>query len=182
MHSIISWMTILDRWGIHNEVCSLCKQENETRSHLLIKELGFYQVLLQLVTLTFLLMGCQIMNQFAHSGQLSGSEANSNLQHQSSCNLPNNKDGAVSHFMKFQASKYTELQRCTSSGPGEKCTGEKAWGLTLLIKAKMVKFLLKIAADLQNLTNLQPQGGCDDPSFSYLFKVSFSLLTLILFA
>ncbi|GMI92577.1 hypothetical protein like AT4G32930 [Hibiscus trionum] len=35
----------------------------------------------------------------------------------------------------------------------------------------MVKFMLKIAADLKNLTNLQPQGGCDDPSFSYLFKL-----------
>ncbi|KAK8547382.1 hypothetical protein V6N13_098092 [Hibiscus sabdariffa] len=35
----------------------------------------------------------------------------------------------------------------------------------------MVKFMLKIAADLENLTNLQPQGGCDDPYFSYLFKL-----------
>ncbi|EOY29848.1 Uncharacterized protein TCM_037251 isoform 1 [Theobroma cacao] len=35
----------------------------------------------------------------------------------------------------------------------------------------MVNFMLKIAADLENLTNLQPQGGCDDPSFSYLFKL-----------
>lgn len=113
---IISSMAILDKWGIHNEVCSLCKQENETRSHLLI----------QLVTLTFLLMGCQIMNQFAHSGQLSGSGANSNLQHQSSCNMPNNKDGAVSHFMKFQASKYTELQKCTSSGPSAKVQSDGA--------------------------------------------------------
>jgi hypothetical protein len=31
-----------------------------------------------------------------------------------------------------------------------------------------------IAAELENLTNLEPQGGCDDPNFSYLFKVSFS--------
>ncbi|OMO86611.1 hypothetical protein COLO4_21022 [Corchorus olitorius] len=35
----------------------------------------------------------------------------------------------------------------------------------------MVKLVLKIAADLENLTNLQPQGGCDDPNFSYLFKL-----------
>ncbi|XP_039019430.1 CXXC motif containing zinc binding protein-like [Hibiscus syriacus] len=35
----------------------------------------------------------------------------------------------------------------------------------------MVKFMLMIAADLENLTNLQPQGGCDDHSFSYLFKL-----------
>ncbi|MBA0568266.1 hypothetical protein Golax_003538 [Gossypium laxum] len=38
----------------------------------------------------------------------------------------------------------------------------------------MVNFMLKISADLENLTNLQPQGGCDDPSFPYLFKVSLS--------
>ncbi|XVE97639.1 hypothetical protein REPUB_Repub03eG0036100 [Reevesia pubescens] len=35
----------------------------------------------------------------------------------------------------------------------------------------MVKYMLKIAADLENLTNLQPQDGCDDPSFAYLFKL-----------
>ncbi|XP_023886995.1 uncharacterized protein LOC111999107 isoform X2 [Quercus suber] len=35
----------------------------------------------------------------------------------------------------------------------------------------MVNYLLKITAELENLTNLQPQGGCDDPNFSYLFKV-----------
>ncbi|ONI33300.1 hypothetical protein PRUPE_1G415500 [Prunus persica] len=35
----------------------------------------------------------------------------------------------------------------------------------------MVKFLLQIAADLENLTNLQPQEGCNDPNFSYLFKL-----------
>lgn len=31
--------------------------------------------------------------------------------------------------------------------------------------------MLMISADLENLTNLQPQGGCDDPNFSYFFKV-----------
>ncbi|XVE70963.1 hypothetical protein DITRI_Ditri10aG0111800 [Diplodiscus trichospermus] len=35
----------------------------------------------------------------------------------------------------------------------------------------MVKYMLKIAADLENLTRLQPEGGCDDPSFFYLFKL-----------
>ncbi|GMN35949.1 hypothetical protein TIFTF001_005648 [Ficus carica] len=35
----------------------------------------------------------------------------------------------------------------------------------------MVNYLLQIAADLENLTDLQPQGGCDDPNFSFLFKV-----------
>lgn len=38
----------------------------------------------------------------------------------------------------------------------------------------MVNYMLMITADLENLTNLQPQGGCDDPNFSYFFKVSLS--------
>ncbi|XP_017429094.1 uncharacterized protein LOC108337144 isoform X2 [Vigna angularis] len=37
----------------------------------------------------------------------------------------------------------------------------------------MVNFTLMITAELENLTNLQPQGGCDDPDFSYLFKCKF---------
>ncbi|CAL0308192.1 unnamed protein product [Lupinus luteus] len=36
---------------------------------------------------------------------------------------------------------------------------------------RMVNFMLMITAKLDNLTNLQPQGGCDDANFSYLFKV-----------
>ncbi|KAL3650770.1 hypothetical protein CASFOL_007173 [Castilleja foliolosa] len=35
----------------------------------------------------------------------------------------------------------------------------------------MVNYLLMIAADLENLTDLQPQGGCDDPNFTYYFKL-----------
>ncbi|KAM1834425.1 hypothetical protein ACFX13_016894 [Malus domestica] len=35
----------------------------------------------------------------------------------------------------------------------------------------MVKFLFQITAELENLTDLQPQDGCDDPNFSYLFKL-----------
>ncbi|XP_048444144.1 LOW QUALITY PROTEIN: UPF0587 protein CG4646-like [Pyrus x bretschneideri] len=35
----------------------------------------------------------------------------------------------------------------------------------------MVKFLLQISAELKNLTYLQPQDGCDDPDYSYLFKL-----------
>ena len=42
----------------------------------------------------------------------------------------------------------------------------------------MVNFTLMITAELENLTNLQPQGGCDDPNFPYLFKVSFFFLHL----
>ncbi|EXB66900.1 hypothetical protein L484_019538 [Morus notabilis] len=35
----------------------------------------------------------------------------------------------------------------------------------------MVNYVLQITADLENLTDLQPQGGCDDPNFSFLFKL-----------
>ncbi|GAB4854358.1 hypothetical protein Ancab_022944 [Ancistrocladus abbreviatus] len=35
----------------------------------------------------------------------------------------------------------------------------------------MVNYMLSISADLENLTNLQPQAGCDDPSFTHYFKV-----------
>ncbi|KAJ4708151.1 hypothetical protein OWV82_018145 [Melia azedarach] len=35
----------------------------------------------------------------------------------------------------------------------------------------MVNYMLMICADLENLTDLQPQGGCDDPNFSYFFKL-----------
>ena len=36
---------------------------------------------------------------------------------------------------------------------------------------KMVQLKLEIKAELENLTNFQPQGGCDDPDFSYYFKL-----------
>ncbi|CAA2959061.1 UPF0587 protein C1orf123 homolog [Olea europaea var. sylvestris] len=35
----------------------------------------------------------------------------------------------------------------------------------------MVNYMLMIAAELENLTDLQPQGGCDDPNFTYYFKL-----------
>ncbi|CAL5431816.1 unnamed protein product [Camellia sinensis] len=35
----------------------------------------------------------------------------------------------------------------------------------------MVNLMLMITAELENLTNLQPQGGCDDPNFTYYFKM-----------
>ncbi|XVE70965.1 hypothetical protein DITRI_Ditri10aG0112000 [Diplodiscus trichospermus] len=66
------------------------------------------------------------MNQFAapgshaHSGQLSGGGANFNVQRQSSCNLPSDKNGAVSHVLKFQASKDPKLQGSTASSRGER--------------------------------------------------------------
>ncbi|XP_057720803.1 uncharacterized protein LOC130935206 isoform X3 [Arachis stenosperma] len=35
----------------------------------------------------------------------------------------------------------------------------------------MVLLMLMITADLENLTDLQPQSGCNDPDFPYMFKV-----------
>ncbi|XP_058073996.1 uncharacterized protein LOC131222810 [Magnolia sinica] len=35
----------------------------------------------------------------------------------------------------------------------------------------MVNFLLQFTAELENLTNLQPQGGADNPDFPYFFKL-----------
>lgn len=35
----------------------------------------------------------------------------------------------------------------------------------------MVFFALLVGAELDGLTNLQPAGGCDDPSFPYYFKL-----------
>ncbi|KAM3330731.1 hypothetical protein ACQJBY_027084 [Aegilops geniculata] len=34
----------------------------------------------------------------------------------------------------------------------------------------MVFFALLVGAELDGLTNLQPRGGCDDPSYPYYFK------------
>lgn len=41
--------------------------------------------------------------------------------------------------------------------------------------------MLTITAELENLTNLQPQGGCDDPDFTYYFKVFLSISSLCFF-
>uniref|UniRef100_A0A453EXF8 Uncharacterized protein n=1 Tax=Aegilops tauschii subsp. strangulata TaxID=200361 RepID=A0A453EXF8_AEGTS len=38
---------------------------------------------------------------------------------------------------------------------------------------EMVFFALLVGAELDGLTNLQPRGGCDDPSYPYYFKVRF---------
>ncbi|KAL3498561.1 hypothetical protein ACH5RR_041293 [Cinchona calisaya] len=35
----------------------------------------------------------------------------------------------------------------------------------------MVNYMLMITAKLENLTDLQPQGGCDDPNLNYFFKL-----------
>ncbi|KAK6912787.1 CXXC motif containing zinc binding protein, eukaryotic [Dillenia turbinata] len=35
----------------------------------------------------------------------------------------------------------------------------------------MVNYLLGITGELENLTDLQPQGGCDDPDFTYCIKL-----------
>lgn len=35
----------------------------------------------------------------------------------------------------------------------------------------MVKLMLKITAEVENVKSLQPMGGCDNPSFSFYFKL-----------
>ncbi|XP_022750113.1 protein EARLY FLOWERING 3-like [Durio zibethinus] len=66
------------------------------------------------------------MNQFAgpgshaHSGQLAGGGADFNMQLQGSRNLPSEKNGSISHVMKFQASTETELQGSIASSPSER--------------------------------------------------------------
>ncbi|KAA8525188.1 hypothetical protein F0562_006948 [Nyssa sinensis] len=55
-----------------------------------------------------------------HPGQLSGGGANFNIQHQSSCNVPSQKNGATSDVMKLHASKDHELQASTASSPSER--------------------------------------------------------------
>ncbi|KAK4358455.1 hypothetical protein RND71_020684 [Anisodus tanguticus] len=42
----------------------------------------------------------------------------------------------------------------------------------------MVNFMLMITAELENLTNLQPQGGCNDDNFPYHFKLEMCFQTL----
>lgn len=41
--------------------------------------------------------------------------------------------------------------------------------------------MLLIKAELDNITDLQPQGGCDDDNFRYYFKVSiiFSIDSIV---
>lgn len=63
---------------------------------------------------------------------------------------------------KSTRSSYTFLANCV-------CYYNCVWRMGS--RSRMVNFLLKIKAELENLTNLQPQDGCDDPNFPYLFKV-----------
>ncbi|KAM3758036.1 hypothetical protein ACB098_01G012400 [Castanea mollissima] len=66
------------------------------------------------------------VNRFAgpgshgQTGQLSGGGANPNMQHQSSCNVPNQKSRASSQATKFQASKDSEFRGSTASSPSER--------------------------------------------------------------
>ena len=71
------------------------------------------------------------MNQSARpdsrgqNGHLSGGEANFNSHNQSSCNLPVQRNGAMSQpqVKKFPASKESELQGSTASSPSEMAQG-----------------------------------------------------------
>lgn len=43
----------------------------------------------------------------------------------------------------------------------------------------MVYYALELSAELDGLTNLQPRGGCDDPNFTYYFKVWYGIPILL---
>lgn len=45
----------------------------------------------------------------------------------------------------------------------------------------MVTFNLMITAEVDNVSSIQPMGGCDDPNFTYYFKVFLSLSTSMIF-
>lgn len=91
------------------------------------------------------------------------------------------KDNSIAEFDKARRGRvprahvraWLEIKyilRCQNPNPTS-TTQQRAWKFG---RPKMVKCLLMITAELENLTNLEPQGGCDDPNFSYFFKVSFS--------
>ncbi|RDX97675.1 Protein EARLY FLOWERING 3, partial [Mucuna pruriens] len=64
------------------------------------------------------------VNQFSALGsRRGGGEANLNTNNQSSCNLPVERNGATSHFLKYQKSKDFELQGSTASSPSEMTQG-----------------------------------------------------------
>ncbi|KAG6626362.1 protein EARLY FLOWERING 3-like [Carya illinoinensis] len=70
--------------------------------------------------------GVEQVNQYAGPGlhgQTQISVANSNMQHQSSCNMPNKKNGASPQVGQFQAAKDGELQGSTGSSPCERPQG-----------------------------------------------------------
>ncbi|KAF5452043.1 hypothetical protein F2P56_027082 [Juglans regia] len=72
--------------------------------------------------------GVEQVNQYAGPGlhgqtQVSVGGANSNMQHQSSCNMPNSTNGASPQVGKFQAAKDGELQGSTASSPCERPQG-----------------------------------------------------------
>lgn len=54
------------------------------------------------------------------TGQLVGGEANFNVQHQSSCNMLTQKNGAIPNVVKPHVSKESELQGSTASSPGKR--------------------------------------------------------------
>lgn len=48
-------------------------------------------------------------------------------------------------------------------------------------EAAMVYYALEFTAELDGLTNLQPRGGCDDPNFTFYFKVSHGAIVFLSF-
>ncbi|KAG4391977.1 hypothetical protein AAZX31_04G049300 [Glycine max] len=88
-------------------------------------------------------------NQFSalgshgHNGHLpGGGKANHNTNNKSSCNLPVQRNGAISHVLKHQTSKDFELQETSASSPSEMAqglsTGQVAEGRDVLPLFPMV--------------------------------------------
>ncbi|KAK7410118.1 hypothetical protein VNO78_00654 [Psophocarpus tetragonolobus] len=88
------------------------------------------------------------VNQFSalgsrgHNGHLPGGEANHNTNNDSSCNLPVQRNGAITHVLKHRTSKDFDFQGSTASSPGEMAqgvsTGQVAKGRDVLPLFPMV--------------------------------------------
>ncbi|XP_009337143.2 protein EARLY FLOWERING 3 [Pyrus x bretschneideri] len=76
-----------------------------------------------------------------HTDQSSGGGTNSNLQHQSSCNMPSRKNVTIPHAKKFQPSNDSGLQGSTANSTGDRApvrTNQNAEGSDALQLLPMV--------------------------------------------
>ena len=79
-----------------------------------------------------------------HTDQLSGGGTNSNLQHQSSCNMPSRKNVTIPHAKKFQPSNDSGLQGSTANSTGVRAlvrTNQNAEGSDALQLLPMVQVI-----------------------------------------
>ena len=89
----------------------------------------------------------------------------------------------LSHTTIFRPAHAHSSLREKSPKPQQSFTAESggghqsSWGSRgiFISTPNMVNYMLMITGELENLTNLQPQGGCDDPDFTYYFKVPLSI-------